>query len=99
MLLAWAGFFNNSKVLHSNKFFRILTSEEIIKTETVIIKIVQKESFSRPKSKCLKALQCMQMEFWKLKWILMREDISRFQYPIVLPYDHSEVEKLIQTSI
>ena len=51
-------FFNISKVLHSNQFFGILTSEEIIKTETVIFKTEQKESFSRPKDKYLKALQC-----------------------------------------
>ena len=25
--------------------------------------------------------------------ILMREDTKRFRYPIVLPYDHSEIKK------
>ena len=61
---------------------------------------MQKESFSRPKNKCLKALQCFMHANGILKVktrILMREDISRFQYPIVLPYDHPEAEKLIRT--
>ena len=92
--------FNNCKVVPSNQIFGILNSEEKIKIETNILKCVQKESFSRPRDKCQKALQCFINGNGILKVktrILMREDTSRFRYRIVLPYDHPEVKKFIRT--
>ena len=50
-------FFNHCEVVLSDQIFGISTSEEIIKTESHISKIVQKQSFSRPKDKFLNALQ------------------------------------------
>ena len=79
---AWLNMcFNSYKIVPSNQIFGILTSEEMIKTEDVILKIRQKESFARHKDKCLNVLQCFMHanEILKVKnRILMKEDASRF---------------------
>ncbi|XP_018577160.1 uncharacterized protein LOC108915576 [Anoplophora glabripennis] len=75
-----------------------LTTDEMDKGETYVIKMIQAQSFSGEDEKRLSGLNpfCDKHGILRLKTrISRREDLENFRFPMILPSKHPVVEKLI----
>ncbi|UYV71063.1 hypothetical protein LAZ67_8001573 [Cordylochernes scorpioides] len=98
-ITAWIyRFFNNAKI-DRRKIISDLSTEEITKSEIILIRLIQRESFSGHEDKKLQGFKLLvdSSGILRIKTkICRREDFANFRMPILLPSDHFLVSLLIR---
>ncbi|UYV72361.1 hypothetical protein LAZ67_9002779, partial [Cordylochernes scorpioides] len=99
-ITAWIyRFFNNAKIDRRKIISEDLSTEEITKSEIILIRLIQRESFSRHEDKKLQGFKLLvdSSGILRIKTkICRREDFANFRMPILLPSDHFLVSLLIR---
>ncbi|GBL78773.1 hypothetical protein AVEN_65314-1 [Araneus ventricosus] len=100
MVVSWIyRFIDNCRVKKNFRKLGSITVEERNRAEISLIKIAQRESFTGPQDKRLQKLQILEDEngLFRIKTRLsLKDDFKNFKFPIVLPSEHSIVEKLVR---
>ncbi|UYV60317.1 hypothetical protein LAZ67_1000810, partial [Cordylochernes scorpioides] len=92
-------FFNNAKIDRRKIISEDLSTEEITKSEIILIRLIQRESFSGHEDKKLQGFKLLvdSSGILRIKTkICRREDFANFRMPILLPSDHFLVSLLIR---
>ncbi|UYV73219.1 hypothetical protein LAZ67_10002211 [Cordylochernes scorpioides] len=99
-ITAWIyRFFNNAKIDRRKITSEDLSTEEITKSEIILIRLIQRESFSGHEDKKLQGFKLLvdSSGILRIKTkICRREDFANFRMPILLPSDHFLVSLLIR---
>ncbi|UYV84532.1 hypothetical protein LAZ67_X002484 [Cordylochernes scorpioides] len=99
-ITAWIyRFFNNAKIDRRKIISEDLSTEEITKSEIILIRLIQRESFSGHEDKKLQGFKLLvdSSGILRIKTkICKREDFANFRMPILLPSDHFLVSLLIR---
>ncbi|UYV78593.1 hypothetical protein LAZ67_16002087 [Cordylochernes scorpioides] len=99
-ITAWIyRFFNNAKIDRRKIISEDLSTEEITKSEIILIRLIQRESFSGHEDKKLQGFKLLvdSSGILRIKTkICRREDFANFRMPILLPSDHFLVSLLIR---
>ncbi|UYV60287.1 hypothetical protein LAZ67_1000726 [Cordylochernes scorpioides] len=99
-ITAWIyRFFNNAKIDRRKIISEDLSTEEITKSEIILIRLIQRESFSGHEDKKLRGFKLLvdSSGILRIKTkICRREDFANFRMPILLPSDHFLVSLLIR---
>ncbi|UYV62603.1 hypothetical protein LAZ67_2001287, partial [Cordylochernes scorpioides] len=99
-ITAWIyRFFNNAKIDRRKIISEDLSTEEITKSEIILIRLIQRESFSGHEDKKLQGFKLLvdSLGILRIKTkICRREDFANFRMPILLPSDHFLVSLLIR---
>ncbi|UYV74109.1 hypothetical protein LAZ67_11002136, partial [Cordylochernes scorpioides] len=99
-ITAWIyRFFNNAKIDRRKIISEDLSTEQITKSEIILIRLIQRESFSGHEDKKLQGFKLLvdSSGILRIKTkICRREDFANFRMPILLPSDHFLVSLLIR---
>ncbi|UYV73927.1 hypothetical protein LAZ67_11001490 [Cordylochernes scorpioides] len=99
-ITAWIyRFFNNAKIDRRKIISKDLSTEEITKSEIILMRLIQRESFSGHEDKKLQGFKLLvdSSGILRIKTkICRREDFANFRMPILLPSDHFLVSLLIR---